>query len=340
MSTMQTHRSSRAFQDRVLARGPLLALTLLVAACVPRDPEASASAAADAANDPAPEPALARVPSSTPQAQEPPGVVRELSFDDWRVRIELPSESTARHDDVNAIVTFELGWKKALQLRWKPGPAPERIALAQSDAKVLDEGRTESGIRYSVQTLDVRVGSSSGGRHVHRIEQVTRVYATLPVDAHHHVECTGYLERGVDGTEDDDVQALSRSCLSMVLAPTDDGDASPETTLADPALGTPDVTVVATLVGLPKRFPPHCGRAYFSILAEYEVVRVLSGTLSGNRFFVAHGCPEMLRVHLKSLVVGDVHRLELGTDPRLRGGMSLPPGPRPPFYWVRRVNRE
>jgi hypothetical protein len=339
--------------DRALASALPFVLML---GCAPRavsDPEAQTGAAPGAAGgDDASAVADAPAPPSSPSVSEPPvqpssplaaepgATVREVSLADRRVRVELSPEVSMRHDSVNEIVTFEIGWQRTVQLRWRAGPAPKTIARTSPEARVLDEGQTEAGLRYSIQTFEVRIGHSSGGRHVHRNKQVARVYATLPVDEHHHLECTGFLEHGVDDANDEGVRSLSRICTSMVLASPDVEDAPRQAAVADPAKGTAEITVVATLVGLPEKFPPHCGRAYFSIFAEYEVVRVVSGTLTGRRFFVVHGCPEMLRSSLKSLDIGDVHRLELSTDPKVRRGMSLPPPPRPPFYGTRRVQKE
>ena len=308
--------------------------------CASSDREALTGAApAAVVGDDGPE-ADAPVPPSRPLAAEPQITVREVSLADRRVRVELSPEASMHHDTVNDIVTFELGWQQTVQLRWKAGPAPHTILPTTPEARVLAEGQSETGLRHSIQTFEVRIGHSSGGRHVHRFQQVARVYATLPVDAHHHVECTGFLERGVDDASDEGLRLLSRVCFSVALASRDVEEAPQQPAVADPAKGTPEVTVVATLVGLPDKFPPHCGRAYFSIFAEYEVVRVVSGTLTASRFFAVHGCPEMLRASLKSLDIGDVHRLELSTNPKLWRTMSLPPPPRPPFYGTRRVQKE
>jgi hypothetical protein len=324
----------------VRAAASVLVLTLGSAACARSDREVPNGAAlGTVGTDDAPA-ADAAVPPSNPVEAEPEATVREVRLADRRVRVELSPAVSMHHDSANDIVTFELAWKQTVQLRVKAGPASESIAPTTSKARVLDEGQTETGVRYSIQTFEVRIGHSNGGRHVHRYEQVARVYATLPIDEHQHVECTGFLEHRVDDADDEGVRSLSRVCLSMALDSADVEETPRETAVADPTKGTPEVTVVGTLVGLPQEFPPHCGRAYFSIFAEYEVVRVVEGTLSGSRFFVVHGCPEMLRARLQSLEVGDVHRLELSTDPRLRGGMSLPPPPRPPFYWPRRVQKE
>ena len=147
--------------------------------------------------------------------------------------------------------------------------------------------------------------------------------------------------RAVDPPAPSDVEPPTR--VAAVSAPPAAAIAAaheaPPPTLADPELGSESVTVVARIVGLPKRMPPACGRGYFSIFVEYEVVEVEAGTIAGTRFFALHGCPDMLRTRLKSLAVGDVHRIELSTSAKYRRGMALPPKPRPPFYSTKHVEK-
>src|SRR6266446_3521144 len=64
-----------------------------------------------------------------------------------------------------------------------------------------------------------------------------------------------------------------------------------------------------------------CGVLYFGNVAEYEVLRVVSGTYAQKRIFVVHGCAEMPRPTLSkdagtltSFVIGDVHKLVLVSE--------------------------
>jgi hypothetical protein len=214
------------FGSAACARSGRETPTEAAAAVVPDD---DASVVADA---PVPQ-----VPPSTPVAAEPGPSVREVKLANRYVRVELPPEASMRHDPVNEIVTFELGWKQTVQLAWKSGAAPKAIRT-QSDDRVLDEGQTETGLRYSIQTFEVRMGESNAGRHVHWNEWVARVYAILPVDKHHHVQCTGFLEHQVDDVHDEGLQSVLRVCLSMALVSPDVGENPLEPTGADPAKGT------------------------------------------------------------------------------------------------------
>ena len=79
----------------------------------------------------------------------------------------------------------------------------------------LGEGTTPRGAFYLMRSFEVRVGFSSGGRSVHTFKPITRVYAALPLDAGAVLECTGYIEHGVESQDDPTLRAVRDVCSSM-----------------------------------------------------------------------------------------------------------------------------
>jgi hypothetical protein len=89
----------------------------------------------------------------------------------------------------------------------------------ERNVRVLERGTTPDGFPYTILSFSVRVGvPSPTGKHLHTFEEVTRVYADLAIDDHTRVECTGYLEHGIESMADPDIQMLRRICLSLRLA--------------------------------------------------------------------------------------------------------------------------
>jgi hypothetical protein len=106
-----------------------------------------------------------------------------------------------------------------------------------------------------------------------------------------------------------------------------------------------DATVVARLTALPTPMPPNCGIWHVGAVMDYELVRVISGTLDKKRFHVVHGCPELRRSQydksggtLTVFHAGDLHRLELSTKPPAQPPSIFNPVSGVTPYWCRRVD--
>jgi hypothetical protein len=143
---------------------------------------------------------------------------REIAFGATRVRVSVPPGVEQRHDAVNDVYTYDIAWRIVAQLRAIDEPAPEAFALmspGSGEGRILDAGRTEQGLPYSIQTFEVRHGAPSARGQVHWMEWVARVLVALPIDGRRHIECTGFLERSVEDADDDDLQRLFRLCTSM-----------------------------------------------------------------------------------------------------------------------------
>lgn len=115
-----------------------------------------------------------------------------------------------------------IGWKVSVQVRRVSEPAPrDTEAVADyfqrldfgSKRKLLQSGQT-GDIPFTVRRYQVRLGERHGDTMVHRLEWVTRVYATLPLDAGSHALCTGYLEYEAD-PDDPDLDKVLAVCRSM-----------------------------------------------------------------------------------------------------------------------------
>jgi hypothetical protein len=148
------------------------------------------------------------------------GTVRHVvQVHDRRVAIDLPQEVASRYAAFPDVQWFELGWKISVGLRKVNGPAPSRIPLnrVHREPAVVDEGVTDDGFPYSVQTFSVRVGDSKGGRSIHWYEEASSIIVTLALDERTHVECTGTLGWGVDAADGPEIQTLLDICTSMTI---------------------------------------------------------------------------------------------------------------------------
>jgi hypothetical protein len=80
----------------------------------------------------------------------------------------------------------------------------------------IDEGTTASGILYSARRFTVRMGSPGlPGQTVHRLTEVSRFFAIVPLDASSHLACTGYVEHGVERIDDPALLAARAVCTSL-----------------------------------------------------------------------------------------------------------------------------
>lgn len=115
-----------------------------------------------------------------------------------------------------------IGWKVSVQVRRVREPAPrdaegvadyfDRLDFT-SKRQLLQIGQT-GDVPFTVRRYQVRLGERHGDTMVHRLEWVTRVYATLPLDAGSHALCTGYLEYEAD-PDDPELDKVLAVCRSM-----------------------------------------------------------------------------------------------------------------------------
>lgn len=84
---------------------------------------------------------------------------------------------------------------------------------------VLDEG-TSTRLRFSIRRFTVRRGSPGiEGQTVHRVIEVSRYIAIVPLDESTHLQCTGYVEHAATGIDDPAVVAVRAVCESLQRVP-------------------------------------------------------------------------------------------------------------------------
>jgi hypothetical protein len=93
-----------------------------------------------------------------------------------------------------------------------------RVESHQHGFRRLAQGTSPTGVFYTVQTYEARVGFSSGGRNVHTWKPVSRVYAVVAAGTG-SVSCTGYVEHGADSADEASVATVRDLCMSMRARP-------------------------------------------------------------------------------------------------------------------------
>jgi hypothetical protein len=166
------------------------------------------------------EPAVPAAPSDEERVdiELEPALVASERLCDWGVAIALPP--SARREPCQCPHQCALGLVSggSVTLSRATAPAPAKMGLQvayHGDGAILDEGSTTNGVLWSIQTMQVRMGRSRAGTHIHWFEWVSRVLAVMPLDDASHVTCTGYLEHRIDSAEDASIQALADVCRSM-----------------------------------------------------------------------------------------------------------------------------
>ncbi len=145
----------------------------------------------------------------------------------WGVEVAAPTAALHHHDAAAGRHRIELAYEVLVILEHVARPAPASLDAAvaslgtQRDLVEHAAAVTSAGVLYAIRTFDVRTGRRTAeGANLHYWIPITRVHAWLPLDAGHHVRCTGYLEHGVTSLADSpSLQALAAVCLSMRVAP-------------------------------------------------------------------------------------------------------------------------
>ena len=139
----------------------------------------------------------------------------------WGVEVAVPPDATSEHDAPNHRHWITIpGAGMTLNLFDWPAPTfadALRSWNADQNLETFGEGVTEHGAFYALRSFEVRDGILAGGTHFHFWIRVSRVYTILPVDSGHHVQCIGYIERGVEA-DDATLAAVARICTSLRLA--------------------------------------------------------------------------------------------------------------------------
>lgn len=153
---------------------------------------------------------------------EAPAVGLTAPVGTWGIAITVPPSARSEHEAHADRHNVYLSQSVSVTLSRIKVPAPASLAEAakfwnqDKNSKNLGEGVTPSGVFYGVRTFEVRVGvPSMPGEHLHTWKKVSRVYAVIALEPASHVECTGYVEHGVEAADHPDIQAVRAICLSM-----------------------------------------------------------------------------------------------------------------------------
>lgn len=189
----------------------------------PPGPEPTASAPSGSTDRDAPD--VITPEPEAPSARAAPGAAQPdvpvVPVGDWGIEIAVPPEATAIHDAAANRHQVSFGRSVTVTLRRLAEPPPTREEAARSwnagrDVERIDDGALSNGLRYAVRSQVVRVGVGGGdGRRRHRLREVGRVHAILPLDSG-HVRCTGYVEHPVSPNAPD-LERVKSVCLSMRL---------------------------------------------------------------------------------------------------------------------------
>jgi len=157
------------------------------------------------------------------QLEQEPEVAALTPLGDLGVTVALPEEATVQvvpdHPNRQVDVWIEGFLVRFVHVEVTP-PASLDDALSgwlRDDAEVWARGTGPGGAFYAGATFRVRVGHSRGGRHVHRLQDVSRAYGALGVGDGATVRCTGYVEAGTDrdGAPPPAILPLVDVCASM-----------------------------------------------------------------------------------------------------------------------------
>lgn len=138
---------------------------------------------------------------------------------DWGVEVFVPEGASSEHEAAANRHSIRLSENVSVALAKVPEPPRTELTHGthERNVQVFERGTTPDGVVYVILSFQVRVGvpSSRPGRHLHTFKTISRVFAELPLDPRNRVECTGYLEDGVESLTDPDIQMLRRICLSI-----------------------------------------------------------------------------------------------------------------------------
>lgn len=212
------HRRGSGPRVRALAVvGPLAALVAACPSPSPRPASIDRAVPADAAVASEPT-AAASVPAAEPVVA--PGWKR-LELVPWSMTIAVPERATVAFDARGEQLTIGLAFEQTVTVTRVHAPPPSSLAAAPpgwaqgDDLVVLEEATHPDGSLHRAVTFEVRVGDGGhGGRVVHRLETVSRVYVIVPLDDASYLECTAFVE--FDLARSPDTLASTRDlCLSF-----------------------------------------------------------------------------------------------------------------------------
>lgn len=87
-------------------------------------------------------------------------------------------------------------------------------------AVTVARGTSPSGTVFVARRFVVRMGVPGvEGQSIHYLAEVSRFFATVPLDATSHLVCTGYVEHAVTSMDDPAMRAARDVCLSLVRLP-------------------------------------------------------------------------------------------------------------------------
>lgn len=203
-----------------MRRSVVALLAVLSGACAAARDRDSSAVTSQAAID------LSSVPVSSGSAAAPPPLVTASSrppllhrVGDSEVGILEPPGSTATFDSSGYVL--EIGADR-VEVTVVDEPAPGTIDEAVRDwprsTKRVGQAGRAGDVIFVVTCFDVRVGVPSPipGQHIHRLKEVCRVYAALPLGSSRSARCIGYFEH--PGENDPPGLALLREvCSSMAV---------------------------------------------------------------------------------------------------------------------------
>jgi hypothetical protein len=142
-----------------------------------------------------------------------------VAIPEWGVALDVPERANHGFDGDTYVVA--IAWNTSVRITRVAEPAPAGASAAGKYFDALDAGdnvelltQGQRGIvSYRAVSFEVRVGFRSGDQNIHRIERVSRVYAVVPLDAGHHLRCTGYLE--YDAKDSAELDRVIDVCASL-----------------------------------------------------------------------------------------------------------------------------
>ncbi len=137
-----------------------------------------------------------------------------VAIPEWGVALDVPER--ANHGFEGDVYVVAIAWNTSVRIERVAEPAPENDDAAALDVgdnvQLLTQGK-RAPASYRAVSFEVRVGFRSGDRNIHRIQRVSRVYAVVPLDAGHHLRCTGYLE--YDAKDSAELDRVIDVCASL-----------------------------------------------------------------------------------------------------------------------------
>jgi hypothetical protein len=200
----------RACTLAVLVLPPILLGGFALAACPPPTPSVDVADADISAADEEDEPKSQAVSAPETSAEE-------ISIEAWGLELTVPSGARWSLDETIDRLEIATGYGESVVFwrRGTPPPANLKEASASWHGDAVGEDGVRDGFYYARRTWEARTGGSgSGGRQMHRLEQVSRVHAMTALDDTTTLECQGYLEFEVSGPGDPRMQRALEVCLS------------------------------------------------------------------------------------------------------------------------------